>query len=165
LDWEGIRKLLRSVEDLTEQQNRLFASAGVADGRSQIDSKRRAISRTHPDTSTTFRPIFVFRDRAMLNPVALSQLSREFTDPCMVIIGDAGAARGRLDPQSVNRTARALETLRSVTRRIAWLNPVPVDRWFGTTAEAVRRECSQPMFPIDRAGLDAAVSILQGRQA
>lgn len=105
----------------------------------------------------------VFHDRALLKPVALEDAVAPFTDAGILVYGDAGAARGGMDPVRVERTSRLLDVLRRVTPAVAWLNPVPRHRWAGTTAERIRAECGVPMFELDRDGLLAAVDELRGR--
>lgn len=79
-----------------------------------------------------------------------------------VVIGDAGAARGRYDPVRLLDTIAFLKALRERCGRPVWLNPTPVGRWAGSTAGQVSRHV--PMFPLaSKAGLDAAVEALRGR--
>ncbi|EFC83430.1 VWA domain-containing protein [Parafrankia sp. EUN1f] len=79
-----------------------------------------------------------------------------------VVIGDAGAARGRYDPVRLLDTIALLKALRERCGRLVWLNPAPVGRWAGSTAGRVSRHV--PMFPLaTKAGLDAAVEALRGR--
>ncbi|TCB90461.1 hypothetical protein E0H26_26925 [Micromonospora zingiberis] len=79
----------------------------------------------------------------------------------VVVISDAGAQRGSLVTTRIF-DAIALG-LAIITRqaRIAWLNPLSVDRWADATAEQIARHI--PMFPLDRDGMYAAVDILRGR--
>lgn len=53
-----------------------------------------------------------------------------------------------------------LHQLRSYTYLYAWLNPVPLYRWHFTTAEDIAQLA--PMYPLDRDGLDDAITILRG---
>ncbi|MCC5628131.1 VWA domain-containing protein [Nostoc sphaeroides CHAB 2801] len=78
----------------------------------------------------------------------------------ILIIGDAGAARGYYDLQRVKETKLFLQTLSTYTYLYAWLNPMPKSRWVATTAEDIA--CMIPMFPLDREGLSDAVNILRG---
>ncbi|ONH52517.1 hypothetical protein CcI49_33895 [Frankia sp. CcI49] len=79
-----------------------------------------------------------------------------------VVIGDAGAARGRYDPVRLLDTIALLKALRERCGRLVWLNPTPVGRWAGSTAGRVSRHV--PMFPLaTKAGLDTAVEALRGR--
>ena len=45
---------------------------------------------------------------------------------------------------------------------MAWLNPMPQERWAGTTAEAIAQQV--PMFEFNRAGLEQAIGALRGQR-
>ncbi|WP_437909565.1 VWA domain-containing protein [Sorangium sp. So ce327] len=79
-----------------------------------------------------------------------------------LIVSDAGAARRNYATERIEATRRFLGELRAQLRRVAWINPVPRDRWPGTSAQAIR--ALVPMFEADRAGLDAALRVLRGRR-
>ena len=81
----------------------------------------------------------------------------------VLLISDAGAARGDFDPDRILASRQLLARLRSKSRRIAWLNPMPSSRWEGTSADAIARFVD--MFEIDRRGLDCAIGVLKGRPA
>ncbi|SDT13420.1 VWA domain-containing protein [Actinoplanes derwentensis] len=81
----------------------------------------------------------------------------------VVVVSDAGAQRGSL---VVTRIFDAVALGLAVTAqnaRIAWLNPLSTDRWIDATAEQIARHIS--MYPLDRAGMYAAVDVLRGRPA
>lgn len=78
----------------------------------------------------------------------------------VLIISDAGAARGYYDRRRVAETKSFLQTLSAYTYLYAWLNPMPQTRWKATTAEDIAGMV--PMFPLDREGLNNAVNILRG---
>ena len=105
----------------------------------------------------------VFRDALMNEPVSLREAVEPFDGAGILVLSDAGAARGQLDARRVKQSARFVSNLRQASPNIAWINPVPRVRWAGTTAEEVRRECAVPMFPLEREGLYAAVERLRGR--
>jgi uncharacterized protein with von Willebrand factor type A (vWA) domain len=79
-----------------------------------------------------------------------------------LIVSDAGAARRNYATERIEATRRFLGELRAQLRRVAWINPVPRDRWPGTSAQVIR--ALVPMFEADRAGLDAALRVLRGRR-
>ncbi len=79
----------------------------------------------------------------------------------ILIISDAGAARGQLDVDRVNETIIILQLLKQYCFKIAWLNPVPRDRWGGTSASLI--ENFVPMFEASKEGLKSAVKILRGK--
>jgi hypothetical protein len=78
----------------------------------------------------------------------------------VLIISDAGAARGYYDRRRVAETKTFLKILSAYTYLYAWLNPMSKTRWKATTAEDI--EGMVPMFPLDREGLNDTVNILRG---
>jgi len=89
----------------------------------------------------------------------LDQLYRDRTG--VLILSDAGAARGGYSPERVKLTVQFLDGLKRQLRYIAWLNPMRPSRWLGTTAEEIKNYV--PMFDISRRGLDEAINVLRGR--
>jgi len=79
----------------------------------------------------------------------------------VLIFSDAGAARGGMNPERFDFTKQFLEQFRQKFRYMAWLNPVPRERWLGTTAGEISHLI--PMFDIRRRGLDSAINVLRGR--
>lgn len=53
----------------------------------------------------------------------------------ILIISDAGAARGNYNPERIRQTHAFLKSLSG--HKVAWLNPVPKRRWEHTTAEVI----------------------------
>ncbi|OUL25575.1 hypothetical protein [Nostoc sp. 106C] len=79
----------------------------------------------------------------------------------VLIFSDAGAARGRYSEERYDLTKGFLEKLNKQVRYIAWLNPMPRKRWFGTTADDIASLV--PMFEVSRRGLLDAIGVLRGR--
>jgi uncharacterized protein len=79
----------------------------------------------------------------------------------VLIVSDAGAARGNYNPERVEYTQKFIEQLRQSVRYYAWLNPMPNDSWQYTTAGEIARFV--PMFEMSRQGLNAAINTLRGR--
>lgn len=78
----------------------------------------------------------------------------------VLIFSDAGAARGSLNPERLRLTAAFLNQVNQYVRYVAWLNPIPRNRWIGTTAGEIA--LLTPMFEATRQGLDRAISTLRG---
>jgi uncharacterized protein with von Willebrand factor type A (vWA) domain len=78
-----------------------------------------------------------------------------------LIVSDGGAARGGYNEKRVQLTATFLRELKQQVRYLAWLNPMPRDRWLGTTAEEIAQIV--PMFAFDRVGFQSAIDALRGR--
>lgn len=83
------------------------------------------------------------------------------TRTAVLIFSDAGAARDRYSYERVDMTRAFLRRLYQSIRYVAWLNPIPADRWPNSSAAAIAR--SVPMFEIGREGLQNAISVLRGR--
>ena len=79
----------------------------------------------------------------------------------VLVISDAGAARGNLDGERIKQTNIFIQKLKQYVRRFAWINPLPYSRWPNTTAGEIARFV--PMFDMSRRGLDDAVNALRGR--
>ena len=92
-------------------------------------------------------------------PEVLASLRRDRT--VVLIISDAGAARGGLNLRRVGLTIAFLRRLRRQVKSVAWLNPMPQLRWAGTTAGEIAQTVS--MFEGTRQGLDQAIDALRGR--
>jgi len=50
--------------------------------------------------------------------------------------------------------------MRNHTHRIAWLNPMPAERWKGTSAEDIAQRVA--MFEMNEGGIKNAVDYLKG---
>lgn len=85
------------------------------------------------------------------------------TQTLVLILSDAGAVHGALNRSRIESTRVFLEKLRQHFRHIAWLNPVPRQRWFKTTAGQVA--LLVPMFECSRQEFFQAISVLRGRKA
>jgi len=105
----------------------------------------------------------VYADLLCTRPEPLAPAVAPFADAGVLIISDAGAARGLALPGRVRATEAFLKAVRRHTLKVAWLNPVPTSRWEGTSAGEIQRASGIEMFALHRAGLDAAVDVLRGR--
>jgi hypothetical protein len=104
----------------------------------------------------------LFRQATLFQPISLRELSITLDRRTVVlIVSDAGAARGWLDRDRIEETEKFLARLQPLVRYRAWLNPMPSDCWKGTSAAAIARTI--PMFSLSRQGLNQAIAVLQGR--
>lgn len=87
-------------------------------------------------------------------------LGEHVKDSLVLIISDAGAARGHYDGKRVADTQAFLKLLSSYTYLYSWINPLPRERWKTTTAEDIAQNV--PMFPFTQEGLLDAFLVLQG---
>lgn len=103
----------------------------------------------------------LFSSRSLADPVDLEQF---FAAPSqgisILLISDAGAARGDYDGRRIDDTRCFMERLFKFSPRLAWINPVPALRWSGSSAEGIAAAVS--MFDLDRQGLEDAVLVLRG---
>jgi hypothetical protein len=105
---------------------------------------------------------YLYRHPALLNAQPIDEVLSEVGERAVVlIVSDAGAARGNFDSERVKRTQAWIEQLQKSVRYVAWLNPMPEDSWQHTTAGEIA--CCVQMFEMSRQGMNAAISVLRGR--
>lgn len=105
---------------------------------------------------------FIYHDPARLNASKLDEVfSRMGANTVLLVLSDAGAARGYFDEVRVKKTKNFVNNLKQNVRRYAWINPLPNDRWPDTTAGEIARFI--PMFDLSRQGLEGTISALRGR--
>ena len=88
----------------------------------------------------------------------LNKLRTEYAG--ILIFSDAGAARGAFNRERLDLTVEFLDQLRQQFRYIAWLNPLPRERWTGTAGEIAK---IVPMFEFSRQRLNQAIDVLRGK--
>lgn len=77
----------------------------------------------------------LYEDKGQTRAVTQAEILKKLTSRTLVLfISDAGAARGFLNEERVTQTRRFLDLLRTKTRRLLWLNPLPQEQWFGASA-------------------------------
>ena len=104
----------------------------------------------------------VYADSFLTEPIALnSVLASCDSGTSVLIVSDAGAARGYRTRDRVRGTARFLFQLKQYTSLIAWLNPMSAKRWVGSSAEIIAN--SIPMFQMDKEGLSNAINVIRGQ--
>ncbi len=102
----------------------------------------------------------VFRDPHLTEPVSLDQVLAECTaNSSVLVVSDAGAARGYRSMDRIRATTEFLVKLRRRTTLIAWLNPMPKPRWASTSAQFIARLVD--MFQMDPDGFSNAVDVLR----
>ncbi len=115
--------------------------------------------------------VFFFRNAPMLevytDPFLLASIRLDealatcSTDTSVLIISDAGAARGHRNGKRIVATAEFLHQLEQRTALIAWLNPMPMARWTGTSAESIAHRVA--MFQMDADGMSSAIDLVRGQ--
>ncbi|MDZ8027637.1 MAG: hypothetical protein RMX97_23480 [Nostoc sp. DedQUE11] len=108
---------------------------------------------------------YLYQDSSFQEAESIDDVISSFQSQNIVVLffSDAGAARGRFNSERLKLTENFLDFLRKRVKHIAWLNPMPRSRWFGTTANEIAK--SVPMFELNRHGLDNAISILRGNSS
>lgn len=105
---------------------------------------------------------YLYHHPAMLDAKAISEVFEEIGERAVVlIVSDAGAARGNFDQERVDSTKEWIEQLQKSVRYFAWLNPMPNECWLQTTAGEIARFV--PMFEMSPQGMNAAIGVLRGR--
>jgi hypothetical protein len=105
---------------------------------------------------------YLYRHPALLDAQPMSEVLEEIGEQAAVlIVSDAGAARGNFDQERIESTKVWIEQLQQSVRYCAWLNPMPNEWWRHTTAGEIARLL--PMFEMSRQGMNAAISVLRGR--
>ena len=101
----------------------------------------------------------------MLNrPIPIEQALKKNEHCALLIVSDAGAARGRFDRKRLVNTRKFVEQVGTYWHPIAWLNPMPTSRWAGTTAEHISHLPGLTMFELTEDGLTYAVDYIRGKR-
>lgn len=104
----------------------------------------------------------LYADPLLNDPLGFEQaLESCGPETALLVVSDAGAARGSLDAGRVVSTLEMLAALRRRTPLVAWLNPMPPSRWAETSAQLISHLA--PMFHLDANGLVDAVKSVRGR--
>lgn len=104
----------------------------------------------------------LYHDPHLTRPVDFDQaLALCGPETSVLIVSDAGAARGLQQFPRVRATSEFLFRLRQRTALIAWLNPMPEMRWSGTSAQIISHLA--PMFQMDPDGLSKAIDVVRGQ--
>jgi uncharacterized protein len=104
----------------------------------------------------------VFRDKDERDAVKVDDWLNilEKQSPAQILIfSDGGAARGYRNPDRITAANNFLDKLRK--HRVAWVNPMPRDRWSGTTAEVIEQKVA--MFDATDANFVAAMQAIKGK--
>ena len=105
----------------------------------------------------------LFETDRLVRPLTLERAQERHPDCALVVISDAGAARGRHDRDRVASTRRFLEATATVSWwPVAWVNPLPPRRWAGSSAARIAALRGAPMFELGEDGMVRAVDFLRG---
>jgi hypothetical protein len=101
----------------------------------------------------------MFHSKAFKLKDFLRNAARE--DSSLLVISDAGAARGRYNDDRVDATEDFFVQAQKVVKHIAWVNPLPPVRWQGTSAQYIADFTL--MFSADQKGLAGAIDVLRNK--
>jgi uncharacterized protein with von Willebrand factor type A (vWA) domain len=90
------------------------------------------------------------------------ELLRRFAGGTVLVLSDAGSARGLQSRRRVRHTKAFLDTAAHWGMQVVWINPMPAQRWSGSSAAQIEREGPVLMLPLDGANLARAVDYLRG---
>lgn len=108
-------------------------------------------------------PDILYEDAELENETVLDLLCRHPLAAPWLIVSDAGAARGIRRTSRIEETVNALRRLRKASLQpIAWVNPMPCERWRSSSAAAIQRRAPVPMFEFTQDGLITAMDVLRG---
>lgn len=106
--------------------------------------------------------VSVYQDIYLTEPIPLETvLANCDNETSILIVSDAGAARGYRELKRIRATSSFLFKLKRYTSLIAWLNPMPEERWIGSSAEIIANLI--PMYEMNNHGLNNAIDIVRGQ--
>jgi uncharacterized protein len=104
----------------------------------------------------------LYIDPFMNKPVLYEYIAAQFSgDTSVLIVSDAGAARGYRRLERIHATSSFLLNIKQSTSLIAWMNPMPKERWPGTSAQIISNLI--PMFQMDKDGFSNAIDVVRGQ--
>ena len=107
----------------------------------------------------------LFDEPSFANGRSTEKILRRFANAGLLIISDAGAARGGRHRLRSKQTRAFLDEMTRAMRAVAWVNPMPRERWSGTTAELIGDAKGVAFLPLDPASMIRAIDILRGTRA
>jgi uncharacterized protein with von Willebrand factor type A (vWA) domain len=114
-----------------------------------------------------FPDTYIYEDSYFQNSVPIKSITNTISSnglrSTIVIISDAGSARGSINDFRIFRTKSVLSEFSKKTNKIVWLNPLPKSRWNNTSAQFIGELV--PMFEINSQGLVDAVNKLRGESS
>lgn len=106
----------------------------------------------------------LFESERLMRPQSTQQVARRHADCALLVIGDAGAARGRMDRTRVRATQQFADAARRAAWwPISWVNPMPRARWAGSSAARIAALPGVAMFELTEDGMVQAVDHLRGK--
>jgi hypothetical protein len=108
----------------------------------------------------------VFARDTLNQPMPLDELLQQQAGGALLIISDAGAARGRDERERVEDIRAFLQRAGTwMAQPVAWVNPMPRPRWRHSSAHGISRLPNLAMFELSEDGLTQAVDVLRGQRS
>ena len=104
--------------------------------------------------------LYVYADRGQIKHRSLRDILKENPNVAVLIISDAGSS---YNMSRIEATEDFLSEVYKHTLKVAWLNPMPQDRWDGSSAYIIRELTD--MFEATAEGLQKAMPLLKGKKA
>jgi uncharacterized protein with von Willebrand factor type A (vWA) domain len=104
----------------------------------------------------------LYETESFLRPVEMKNLLRDHAGTPLMIISDAGAARGARNRRRLEATREFFSTVGRNFHPVVWMNPMPRSRWSKTSAEQIARFPSLSMLPLNEEGMLTAIDSLRG---
>lgn len=105
---------------------------------------------------------YVYADSYLTHRVLLEHvLANCDSETSMLIISDAGAARGYRRRDRIQATTEWLTQIQQRTSLVSWLNPMPRERWESTSAAVISHLVR--MEPLSEDGMGNAIDVVRGQ--
>ncbi len=106
----------------------------------------------------------LFGAPSQARPEPAEQLLRRHAGAALLVVSDAGSARGFLNRRRALQTLAFLDEAGHRFGACLWINPMPRERWAGSTAALVARSPVATMLPLGAQQLLRGIDILRGNK-
>ncbi|NJR20030.1 MAG: VWA containing CoxE family protein [Calothrix sp. CSU_2_0] len=104
----------------------------------------------------------IYQDSHLTEPVVLADLLASCdSETRVLIVSDGGAARGYRRMERVRAITDVIFDIKQHTSLIAWLNPMPKERWSNSSAQIL--SYIVPMYQMNQEGFSQAINTVQGQ--
>lgn len=107
--------------------------------------------------------LYVYENAAQTKHCTIKSILEQHPKTPILIVSDAGTASGSYNMNRIEATETFLRLLYQYSLKVVWLNPMPQNRWDGSSAYIIRELCD--MFEATPDGLKHALPILRGKKA
>lgn len=108
----------------------------------------------------------LFESDRLLRPLAMIDAAKRHGACALLVVSDAGAARGASNRVRAQQTEVFLSAgAAAAWWPVAWVNPMPSRRWQRTTADRIAALPGLRMFELTEDGLVQAVDFLRGKHS